>query len=143
MAHEEVLARHGIRTYREAPSPRSRAGRFLDQIRGRPSVGTPRRTSSGLVALPAGFPILPGDGVRRLLTRGRRLALVRSSLEAAMQIGGTVHLWSHPHNFVRRRESILGALEDAADAIARARDRDGVEVLTMSAGAARVVGEAS
>jgi hypothetical protein len=35
---------------------------------------------------------------------------------------------------------MLAALEDAADAIAAARDREGVEVLTMTAAAERFAG---
>ncbi len=137
VAHERVLARCGIRTYREAPPSRPRALRFADQFLGRARAGVPRRTAEGLIALPAGAPIIPGDGVRRLLSWKARRRLVQNGLEDAVRTGGVFHLWTHPHNFVRNSDLMRRVLEDAADEFVRARDREGLEVLTMSAAAAR------
>ena len=140
VAHTGVLARHGIRTYREAPVPRPRALRFADQFLGRATAGTSRRTAEGLVALPAGVPIVPGDGLRRLLSWKRRRVLVQRGLEDACRTGGVFHLWSHPHNFVRNADLMRRVIEDAADEFVRARDREGLEVVTMSAAAERFLG---
>ncbi len=79
----------------------------------------------------AGVPILPADGMRRLLTRSRRRALFRAGIERALAQDAVFHVWSHPHNFVRRRDVMLGTLEDLADEVAAARDRDGLHVTTM------------
>jgi hypothetical protein len=138
-----VLADHGIVCRRAAPPPRSRPRRFLDQLllRG-PLAGRPRASEHGLVVLPAGFPIIPADGPRRLLSRVRRRALVRRGIEEAAATGGLCHVWSHPHNFVRRSDFMLSVLEDAADEIARARDREGLVATTMGEAADSFRGEA-
>ena len=132
VAHEAALAVNGIRVWRDAPAPRSRARRFLDQlVAGGPLVASPRPSPLGLVIAPPGVALLPADGMRRLLTRARRRALYRAGIERALAESATFHVWTHPHNFVRRRDVMLGTLEDLADAVAAARDRDGLRVATM------------
>ena len=66
------------------------------------------------------------------MTRSRRLALVRRGIAEALRTAGLFHLWTHPHNFVRRSEFMLAVLEDMADEVASARDREGLAVVTMS-----------
>jgi peptidoglycan/xylan/chitin deacetylase (PgdA/CDA1 family) len=140
--HEGLLARHGIVCRRAAPAPRARALRFLDQLllRG-PLTGLPCLSEDGLVLLPAGVPILPADGLRRMMSRSRRRALVRRGIDEALRTGGLCHLWTHPHNFVRRSGFMLAVLEDAADEIVRARDADGLVPMTMGQAAARFLAD--
>jgi peptidoglycan/xylan/chitin deacetylase (PgdA/CDA1 family) len=140
--HEDALTGHDIVAWRAAPPPRARALRLLDLLRARgPLTGRPRVSPHGPVELPAGIPFLGGEGLRRLLTRGRRRVLIRRGLEEALREGTVLHLWSHPHNFVRRGEALLAAFEETADAIAAARDRDGLLVTTMAPLAERALGE--
>jgi peptidoglycan/xylan/chitin deacetylase (PgdA/CDA1 family) len=95
-----------------------------------PSVGRPRERD-GVVEVPAGIPILPCFGLRRLVPLGRRMAEVRKGLARAAETGGCFHLWTHPHNFVAGRERMLRGLDGALSLVAAARERGEIEVVTM------------
>jgi hypothetical protein len=131
VAFTDELGGAGFTHYREAGGGGSRARSFLRRLAGAaPPVGRPRRVS-GVVEVPAGIPILPGYGVRRLVPLASRLREVQKGLALAARTGGCFHLWTHPHNFVEGRGRMLSYLDRALALVAGARDRGEVRVVTM------------
>jgi peptidoglycan/xylan/chitin deacetylase (PgdA/CDA1 family) len=137
VAFTDELAPAGFTRYREGARNRrgvkygSRAMGLLRKAAGaRPPVGRARRVGD-LVEVPAGIPILPAVGLRRVVSHRARLREVAKGLDRARREHALFHLWTHPHNFVEGREVMVGFLDGALELVAKARDRGDVSVLTM------------
>ncbi len=96
-----------------------------------PPVGRPR-VVDGVVMVPSSAPLLAARGPLALIPAARRVAEVRRGLRRAAEQGAVLHLWTHPHNFVEGRGTMLRALDGALREVAAARDRGEIAVATMS-----------
>jgi peptidoglycan/xylan/chitin deacetylase (PgdA/CDA1 family) len=131
VAFTDELAPAGFTCYREGLEYGSRAVGLLRKATGaRPPVGKAKRVGD-LVEVPAGIPILPAVGLRRVVSHRARLKEVAKGLERAAKESAVFHLWTHPHNFVEGREVMIGFLDGALELVRKARERGDVEVLTM------------
>jgi hypothetical protein len=70
-------------------------------------------------------------GIRRLIPLASRLAEVEKGLAAARDRKACFHLFTHPHNFVEGRETMLRYLDRAMAKVAACRDRGEIAVKTM------------
>ncbi len=131
VAHQEELAPAGFTCYRAAGEPRGRAAAFLRRVRGAaPPVGK-ARIIGDVVEVPTSATIPPAMGLRRLIPRASRLAEVEKGLARARDEAACFHLFTHPHNFVEHRASMLAYLDRAMEMVAAYRDRGEIEVRTM------------
>jgi peptidoglycan/xylan/chitin deacetylase (PgdA/CDA1 family) len=132
VAFTDELTPAGFTCYREHVPVASRKLSFLLRAMGEtPRTGRPRLVN-GAVQVPGGIPMIPALGVRRVLSMKSRLREVSAGLEAAAVSGEVFHLWTHPHNFVEGRDTMLEYLDRAMDRVARARAAGEVEVMTMA-----------
>ena len=144
----DVLARHGLETYRGNPPlfayravagaderPRRRAVRLLDAYLPLDRL-VERRSPRGRTDSPVD---VPGSIFLRPVPRGRlryleraRLARIVGALRRAARDGGDVHLWWHPHNFgtnLRANLEFLGKILDEFEALRR---RYGIQSVSMA-----------
>ena len=142
IGHRDVLAEHGIRTYRDLrPGPvRGVSGRFVDSIRGTaPPLVRPAVDEYGLVNIPASLFLHGFDGLPLRATRSVGhdpiVSLAKRGIEAATTEDGVFHCWLRPNNLVgpgqyQRLERILELIDD---------HREDLRVETMADIADRVI----
>jgi peptidoglycan/xylan/chitin deacetylase (PgdA/CDA1 family) len=141
IGYRELLGPAGYRCYRAPdggidqragpPGGAHRAARLARHfLASEPPVGRPRMVH-GVVEIPSSLPIVGGEGVRAWIGRRARAERCRRGLEAARREEAVFHLWTHPHAFARKADSIYGALEDTLDRVAAMRDRGDLVVRTM------------
>lgn len=156
-AHLAVCRDLGLVAYRGNPDHWAyrAARRDVAQSRGRRALrladayvaltGTHSAPVDGGAALPVDVPasryLRPYSRVLRAL-EPLRLRRITAELEATATEGRVFHLWWHPHDFgVHLREN-LAFLRRILVCFARARERAGMESLTMSDVAVRRIGAA-
>lgn len=147
-AYHNLLPAHGFQCFRGAPAAlawrfgRNLSGAFLraceEWRRAEPPMAWPEETMPGLWCIPASmylYPIAPSR--TRLIGLRSRVERFRRGLEAAARHRAIFHFCFHPENLV---ESPRGfpLLDELLEALAIARDRGDVEVLTMGDVAARM-----
>lgn len=147
-AYDDVLLKHGIRSYRGNPETRFfperassrqnsialRAGRLADSyvnmsghnLTDWADVPQP----SGLCNVAGSAFLRPYDPTLRALESFRRGRIVRSMRRAARQ-GKLFHLWWHPHNFGCHTERNLEFLATLLREYKRLEDRYGMRSLSM------------
>ena len=131
VAFTEELAPAGFTHYREKYVNPSRIVSLLLRAMGDdPPVSRPARVGD-VIQVPAGIPIVPAMGVRRIVTQNSRLRELRQGLDRAAAEEAVFHLWTHPHNFVEGREFMIRYLDRAMEIVARRRDEGTIRVLTM------------
>lgn len=103
VGHLKELRRFGFKTYRSAP-PAGLVGRASSlaqewnvcdrRVSAKPSI------QEGLCVSPAGFFLNWPSGARSLVTPSMTVSRWKSLLHAAVDQGGYVHMWFHPHNLI-------------------------------------------
>jgi peptidoglycan/xylan/chitin deacetylase (PgdA/CDA1 family) len=127
----EELPGAGFTHFREAWSSGPRIRSFLRRLRGAaPTVGRPRRVGD-VVEVPAGIPILPAMGIRRIVPTASRLRELSRGLDRARDGRACLHLWAHPHNFVEGRSRMIRWLDRALVEVAARRQAGEIDVVTM------------
>ena len=151
LGHVDALAAAGYTSYRDTDGgqavragPPGGLGRAASLARhafaAPPFVGQPHVRDDGVVVLPSSFPLLGREGLRRVVTRGARVARVEKGLQRAAGEGAVVHVWTHPHAFAG--PDAFDDLRAILDRVAEWRDRGDAEVLTMAALAERARSDA-
>lgn len=103
VGHLDALRRYGFKTYRQ-DKPRSilgRVGNLLVEVnaldRGSPDIPKMR---DGWFVSPAGDFLNWPSGVRSLVPVSLTVQRWKSMLRHAVETGGYVHMWFHPHNLI-------------------------------------------
>jgi hypothetical protein len=141
-AHRTLLPEHGLRSYRGCvPALSWRLGRTMPGAALRaleefcittPPLCWPHETLPGLWNVPASlflYPIAPAR--TRFIGLKCRVERFARGVEAAVRHGAVFHFSLHPENLTESRHG-FNLLDDILDKLGRAREREGVEVLTMS-----------
>jgi len=141
VGHVDALAEHGFTCYRDTDAglpvragPPGGLGRGASLARhavaAPPFVGTTHVREDGVVVLPSSFPLLGREGLRRVVTRGARVARIAKGLERAAREDAVLHVWTHPHAFADE-----AAFDDLAATLDRVSDwcrRGDARVVTMA-----------
>ena len=91
----------------------------------------PVRKNQGLWEIPHSM-FFPGyTGPAKFTTPNDRVKKALKGLKAAVQKKRIFSLWTHPHNLARGYDDLFPAFEKICKAIASARDRNELDVLTM------------
>jgi hypothetical protein len=141
-AHYDLLPEHGIRSYRgPIPALAWRMGntvpgalmRALDELcRKTPPAVWPTQTLPGLWNVPASLFLYPLSPARtRVLGLRSRVERFSRGIEAAMRNQAIFHFCLHPENLTESPQG-FSLFEAILERLVRARERENVEVLTMS-----------
>jgi hypothetical protein len=141
-AHQTLLPEHGLRSYRGCiPSLAWKLGRglpgaflrALDEWRlATPPLVWPQEMLPGLWNIPASLFLYRIAPLRtRLLGLRSRLERFSRGLEAAVRYGAIIHFSLHPENLTESPHG-FALLDDILERLIRARQTDGIEVLTMT-----------
>jgi hypothetical protein len=141
-AHYDLLPEHGIRSYRgPIPALAWRLGdtlpgallRVFDELRrATPPPVWPTQTVPGLWNVPASlflYPIAPSRS--RVVGLRSRVERFNRGIEAAVRHQAIFHFCLHPENLTESPQG-FSLLEEILERLVRARERENVEVLTMS-----------
>lgn len=141
--HLDVLREHGFTCFRGrepawhgggggAAGRSRRAAHLLDVLTARtPPVVSPR-LEGGLVNVPGSMMYFPMHGRRRHIPISRRLERMRRGVDRAVRERKLFHLWFHPTNLADETETMLGGLRSLLIEVAKRRDRNELEVMTMA-----------
>lgn len=140
--HHDLLPEHGIRSYRgPIPALSWKLGhtlpgavlRVLDELcRMTPPPVWPIQTVPGLWNVPASLFLYPIAPSRTRLTGLRsRVERFHRGIEAAIRHKAIFHFCLHPENLTESPQG-FSLLEEILERLVRARERENVEVLTMS-----------
>jgi len=147
IGHVDALAEHGFTCYRDTdgglpvragpPGGLGHAGGLgraaslaRHAVAAPPFVGTTRVRDDGVVVVPSSFPLLGREGLRKVVTRGARVARVAKGLELAARDDAVLHLWTHPHAFAG--EAAFSDLAAILDLVAEWCERGDARVLSMA-----------
>jgi hypothetical protein len=147
-AYHELLPEYGILSYRgrtpvlacemgpTLPGALLRA--FDELIRATPPPVWPHETHPGLWNIPSSLFLYPiGPSRTTVLALRSRLQRFSRGLEAAVRHRGIFHFCLHPENLAESPDGFF-LFEDILERLTQARDRGGIEILTMGQVAARM-----
>jgi hypothetical protein len=141
IGHVDALAEQGFTCYRDTDGglpvragPPGGLGRAANLARhalaAPPHVGQARVRDDGVVVVPSSFPLLGREGLRRVVTRGARVARIEKGLAQAAREDAILHVWTHPHAFAS--PEAFADLADILDTVAAWVARGDARVLTMA-----------
>ena len=134
VGHLDQLQRAGFQTYRARP-PAGFTGRLSGLINewnvldGR--VQAKPHTQHGWHISPAGFFLNWPSGARSLVPVAVTVSRWKSLLHAAVEQGGYVHMWFHPHNLITA-PAMQGAFEQIMNEVGQLVRSGDMASLTMS-----------
>lgn len=136
VAHRDILADHGFRSYRGTRPTRLSAPRKLVSSslnRWTPPLVTPTVDEHGLTNVPASMYLFSFQGpARALIERVRGDPVVNAAIRGLEAVAGTddvLHLWFHPNNLTADRD--YRRLRAIVDRAATMRDRGEIRIETM------------
>ena len=139
VGHLEQLQRAGFQTYRAGP-PAGFTGRLAglvnewnvldDRVQAKP------HTQHGWHISPTGFFLNWPSGARSLVPIAVTVSRWKSLLRAAVEQGGYVHMWFHPHNLITA-PAMQGAFEQIMKEVGQLVRSGDMASLTMSEANAR------
>lgn len=132
VGHVDVLAEHGIRTYRgvdaqwyeqsPVPGAAKKVLRFVDEAAQRPPPVVEPTLRGDVVEVPGSQVFRPTQGGWKYTSAGSSIARAEKGLKRAARTGGVFHLWLHPFNLghvpskdLRRFESVLQSARKLAE----------------------------
>ena len=134
VGHLDQLRRAGFKTYR-AGAPAGFTNRFVglinewnvldDRVQAKP------HTQHGWHISPAGFFLNWPSGARSLVPIAVTVSRWKSLLRAAVEQGGYVHMWFHPHNLITA-PAMQGAFEQIMNEVGQLVRSGDMASLTMS-----------
>lgn len=139
---QALLAAHGVRIFR-APDAAwhqrlrdrsERVGRLANLVDKALPIAPPAVFASGdqgLIRLPGSMLLMGRQGVRRLVPRRMMGKKLERGVAAAIEVGGTFHLWFHPSNFYHRPDTQFALLDAFLAMVGRQREQGRIEVRTM------------
>lgn len=134
VGHLARLQRAGFETYR-ARAPAGFAGRLtglVNEWKVRDSRVQARPwTQQGWQISPAGFFLNWPSGARALVPVGVTVSRWKSLLRSAVEQGGYVHMWFHPHNLITA-PAMQGAFEQTLNEVGQLVRSGDMACLTMS-----------
>lgn len=136
VGYPDELAAAGFRGFRDRLTVTSgafgRAANLLAEF----NVAAPPQAHSSpggkdLIAIPAGHFFNWRVGLRRHVPRAVTRKRWTGMLDRAIERGGVVHLWLHPHNIISGPDTFY-VLDDVLTAVAQRRDAGALEVQTQT-----------
>lgn len=141
VGHLDVLADHGIETYRgvdarwyerRLPDAVKPPLRFLDEATRRPPPVVDPVVREGIVEIPGSQVFRPTHGGWQYTPAGSTVARAKAGLRRAARTGGVFHLWLHPFNLGHQPSTDVARLERVLAAAADLVDRDELVIRPMA-----------
>jgi len=140
VGHFDILQKYGFRSFRGAnvhwysiipyaSGILAAIGLFIPVA---PYVYIPR-VIHGMVDIPASMYFVSARGLRRYIPQNTRFYKAKLGLDKAAKEKKVFHMWTHPADFVDNMDKLFLDFEKILKYAAKKRDRDGLEIKTMSA----------
>lgn len=140
VGHLDILRKYGFRSFRSINEHWYDNIPYVSKILAiidlfipiAPSVYIPR-VMHGMIDIPASMYFVSARGLRKYIPRNTRFQKAKLGLDRAIEEKKVFHLWTHPTDFVDNMDKLFLNFEEILKYAAKKRDRDGLEIKTMSA----------